>query len=140
MKTISQYLTYNGQCKEAMTFYKSCFGGELNLMTFGQSPLAAQIPDDKIDWVMHSNLTIDGDIFLRASDNEGSNPFILGNNISLFVECNSDEELDDLFEKLSESGKVIMPVEQQFWGSRLGMLLDKFGVNWMLIYEKENVT
>lgn len=130
MKTqINPYLIFNGNCKEAMNFYKTCFGGELILQTVGESPMAAQWPASAKDSVLHASL-VNGDINLLASD-MGSEHLVIGNVISLALGCSSKNEIEVFFEKLSEDGKVTHPLHEFFDGT-IGALTDKYGMNWVL--------
>jgi PhnB protein len=132
---INAYLTFNGNCREAMTFYKECLGGELNMMSVGESPVAAQLPASARHHIMHAALTR-GDIALMASDMMGSGELVRGNGITLMLNCSSAEEINTFFNRLSAGGKVTTPVKEEFWGSLYGDLTDKFGVRWMLNFDK----
>jgi len=105
------------------------------MMTFKDSPMKDQIPPERLDLVLHSALFIDDQVVLMASDSDGKNPVTVGNNISLFIDCSSEEELNRFFNNLSKDAKTVMPIEKQFWGSQFGMLIDKFGISWMMAYE-----
>jgi PhnB protein len=129
MKALNTYLNFDGNAREAMEFYKTCLGAELDMMTFADSPM--QVPPGAETRVMHARLT-NGSLTLMASDAMPGMPFQQGTNFSLTIECETPQEVDKLFAALSAGGKVIMPVQETFWASRFGMLTDKFGVNWML--------
>ena len=129
---ISPYLNFNGNCKEAMNFYKDCLEGNLELSTFADSPM--EVPDDARNNVLHSTLT-SGNIHIMASDAMDGQEFVTGNNISLSLNCSSREELDKLFDGLGAGGNITMPKQDTFWGAYFGMLTDKFGVNWMFNYD-----
>ena len=135
MKEMNSYLTFDGNAREAMEFYKTCLGGELALMTFADSPMKAQTPPGSEKRVMHARLK-SGATVLMASDTMPGMPFQQGNNFSLAISCETPEESDKLFAALGAGGKVIMPLQETFWAARFGMLTDKFGVNWMLDLEK----
>lgn len=135
MTQINAYVGFNGRCREAMTFYKQCLGGELTLQTFGESPMAAQCPAGMKDQILHSSLAKDG-LLLMGSDMVGPDGFTQGNNIALSVNCSSEEEINTFFSKLSEGGKVIDGLKTQFWGAIFGVITDRFGINWMFNYDK----
>jgi PhnB protein len=135
MKQLNPYLTFDGNAREAMEFYKTCFGGELAIMTFADSPMKAQAPPGAENRVMHARLS-KGPIVLMASDALPGMPFQQGNNFQLAISCEAPEESDRLFTALSAGGKVVMPLQETFWAERFGMLTDKFGVSWMLDLEK----
>ncbi|HEY0039686.1 MAG TPA: VOC family protein [Flavisolibacter sp.] len=135
MTRINAYLNFNGNCSEAMTFYRDCLGGELVLQTVKGTPMEAQCPAGKEHEIMHSSLTGDGFV-LMASDMLGQGGYQQGTNFSLTVNCSSEEQIHSLFGKLAEGGQVFMPLGEQFWGALFGGLADKFGTRWMLNYDK----
>jgi PhnB protein len=135
MKEMNSYLTFDGNAREAMEFYKTCLGGELAVMTFADSPMKAQTPPGAEKRVMHARLK-SGPTVLMASDTMPGMPFHQGNNFSLAISCDTPQESDKLFAALGAGGKVMMPLQETFWAARFGMLTDKFGVNWMLDVEK----
>ena len=136
MTQINVYLSFNGNCREAMNFYKDCFGGELTIHTFEGSPMAAQMPEAAQQAVMHASLRKDH-LLLLASDGGGMyQGYTKGNTISISLNCSSDEEITDFFNKLSVGGTVTMPLADQFWGAKFGMLTDKYNMDWMLNYDK----
>lgn len=136
MSQLNPYLNYQGNCREAMTFYKDCIGGELTMQTVGESPMAAQMAADTHDKIMHSHLVKDGTPFLMASDLFMPGEFTPGNNISLSYNCSSEEEAKDVFSKLSAGGQVTHPLQVEFWGGLFGTLTDKFGIQWMVHFDK----
>ena len=134
MAQLNAYLHFNGNCRQAMTFYKECLGGELNLMSVGESPAAAQMPGVEKKSIMHSHLK-NGTIQLMASDRMGPGEVTKGNQISLTIVCSSKKEADTLFSKLSAGGKVSHAMKEEFFGY-FGDFTDKFGIDWMLNFEK----
>lgn len=141
MKEINAYLNFDGNCREAMTFYQKCLGAELNLMTWSEMPGGGKgqpsIPKEAQDRIMHARLA-KGSIVLMAADSLPSmgQPLQPGNNFSLNLNCESVQEVDKFFSALGEKGKVIMQPQETFWAARFGMLTDKFGINWMFNFEK----
>lgn len=131
---LTPYLMFNGTCREAMTFYQHCLGGELMVQTFADTPAAAHMPADAQQNVMHSMLTTD-DMLLMASD-AGMGPVAKGDMVSLSINCHSTEEIQRLFSLLSAGGTVTMPLEDTFWGATFGIFTDRFGIDWMLNYDK----
>ncbi len=129
MAQINAYLHFNGNCHEAMTFYKECLGGELSIQAVGESPMAAQMPPEMKDNVLHSVLTKDGFV-LMASDMMEAGGVVKGHTISLCVVGSSKQEIDPVFAKLSEGGNVGHPLKEEFFGT-FGELTDKFGIDWM---------
>ncbi|MEO7995825.1 MAG: VOC family protein [Gemmatimonadaceae bacterium] len=129
MKAFIPYLNFDGNTREAMTFYQKCMGSgaELAVQTFGEAQGEKGPMSDR---VMHARLS-GGTMVLMASDTMVGQPFIVGNNVWITQDCESVSEIDRLFSAFSEGGQVLMPLETQFWGARFGMLIDKFGINWM---------
>lgn len=137
MKAVTPYLFFNGNCRQAMEFYKKCFGGELHLMTYGDAPkdaCASGMPAFPKDKIMHSKLQR-GDFTVLASDSSDGS-VSSGEQVQLCIECTSQDEIEKLFAALSEKGKVEMPLSDTFWGARFGTLTDQFGIGWMLNFQK----
>lgn len=135
MTAINSYLTFSGNCREAMTFYKDCLGGELMLQTVGKSPLSEHMPSQMQACILHSTLTTEG-FLLMGSDMTPETGLIKGNAVSLMLNCSSEVEINTLFKTLSEGGTVQHPLETTFWGALFGDLADKFGNNWILNFSK----
>ena len=129
MANLNPYLRFNGNCKQAMEFYRDCLGGKLDMMTMGESPMAAQIPPQMKNRVMHSYLAKDA-MALMASDMMADEKIVNGNSISICISGSSKKEIEYYFSKLSQGGKVNQPLKQEFFGT-YGDLTDKFGVHWM---------
>jgi PhnB protein len=134
MARLNPYLTFNGNCREAMTFYKDCFGGKLDIQTVGESPMAGEMPPQMKNSVMHSQLESDK-IVIMGSDLVPEK-LSQGNTLALMLDCVNEQEIRSLFEKLAVGGKVNQQVQNTFWGALYGELVDKFGVRWMLNYTK----
>lgn len=134
MTHINAYLNFNGQAREAMTFYHDCLGGELVMQKISESPMAARMPSETGAKILHSSLT-KNNLILMASDMMG-NSVVKGNSISLCVNCSSDEEVNSFFSNLSRGGSVNEPLHQSFWGATFGSLTDKFGITWIFNYAK----
>ena len=130
--TLNPYLSFNGNCREAMTFYKEALDGELNIQTFGDSPMEVK-PEDK-DRVMHATLTF-GDAVLMASDGMPDYEVVFGNSVHLSITALNVEDGERTFNNLSAGGTVVMPWKKTFWGAMFGMCTDKFGINWMVDVE-----
>lgn len=133
MSTLVPYLNFEGNCNEAMNFYKECLGGELAIQTVAESPMASQMPPEMKDFVLHARLE-KGNIIIMASDAKDKN-MTRGDMLTLMIQCDSEEEINSYFSKLSADGAVNMPLAKQFWGATYGQLKDKYGVLWALNYE-----
>lgn len=133
--SINVYLTFKGNCEEAMNFYKDCLGGVLTLNRVAGSPVEEQCPPEARNQIMHANLIKD-DLILMASDMLWPGELEHGNSITLSLNCKTEEEIRTFFPKLAEGGQITQPLEDQFWAALFGMLTDKFGVKWMLNFDK----
>ena len=136
MTQISAYLNFNGNCRDAMTFYKDCLGGELMLQTVEGSPIEAQCPAGLKHQILHSSLTKNA-LILMGSDMVGPGGLKKGNNISLSLSCSSEEETKNYFSNLADGGRIVEDLKLQFWGAMFGVLTDKFGITWMLTCHKK---
>ena len=128
---LNPYISFDGNAREAMEFYKTVFGGELTLSTFeamGGAP-------DGIDpnKIMHAALNADNGITIMAADTAtGMREFVSGTNISLSLGGDNEEELTGYFNKLADGGKIESPLKKESWGDTFGMCIDKFGTFWMV--------
>ena len=137
--SLSTYLHFNGNCREAFEFYRSAFGGEFDvLQTFGDGPADMDVPGDESNNIMHVSLRI-GTSVLMGSDvpSTFASPVQMGSNISISYASPSREETDALFAKLADGGTVTMPLQDMFWGDYFGSCVDKFGINWMISCERQ---
>jgi PhnB protein len=135
MTQINSYLTFNGNCREAMTFYQECLGGKLSFQTIGDSPISEKMPKQMKNCILHSSLTKEA-LVLMASDIVSENGLIKGNAVSLSLTCSSKEEIKKCYTKLSSGGSQNHPLKESFWGALLGNLTDKFGNHWILNFNK----
>ena len=124
------YVSFAGNCEEALNFYKEVLDGEiLQISHMGDGQM--EVPETLKDKVMHARLQI-GENVLYMSDTFDPSAIKQGNNISLSLQIEDTAKLEKLFKKLSEGGTVKMPLEDTFWGARFGMFVDKFGIHWMM--------
>ena len=135
MAQIHSYLTFNGNCREAMHFYKDCLGGELKIQGIGETPMAVKMPAKMRDGVLHATLE-KGNVILMGSDMVPDTGFQTGNSVSLILMCSSEIEIRQYYENLANGGLATHPLEYTFWGALFGGLTDKFGNHWLLNYEK----
>lgn len=141
MVSLSPYINFNGNCEEAFNFYKSVFGGEFQFIgRFKDMPPMEGMPpmsEEAGNKVMHVSLPIGSDTFLFGSDagGEWANNIKEGNNIQISVNADSKEEADRLYNGLAEGGQKTMPIADTFWGAYFGMLIDKYGINWMVNHD-----
>ena len=135
MKQINSYLTFNGNCREAMTFYQQCLGGELFLQPIGTSPMSEMMPPQMKDSILHATLT-HGNVIIMGSDMVGENGLVRGNAMSMMLNCSSEIEIREVYDQLASEGDATHPLENTFWGALFGGLTDKFGNRWLLNFDK----
>lgn len=124
------YVSFAGNCEEALNFYKEALGGEiLQISKMGEGPM--EVPEHVKGKIMHARLKI-GENVLYMSDTFDPASIVPGNNVSLSLQPETIAQTEDLFNKLSAGGTVKMTLEDTFWGARFGMFIDKFGIHWML--------
>jgi PhnB protein len=126
---LNPYISYNGNAREAFEFYKGVFGGELAMNTFGEYG-ASESPD--ADKIMHAMLEAPNGFTLMGSDTPAELEFKPGTTMSVSLSGDDGDELRGYYEKLSDGGTVTMPLEKQMWGDEFGMVIDQFGVSWMV--------
>lgn len=136
MTQINVYLTFDGNCAEAMNFYKECLGGELTLNPVEGSGMEGQCGEAKAGAIMHAQL-LNGNLLLMASDMMmAGTELVRGNATALSLNCSSEDEIYTFFDKLSQGGEHLSPVKKEFWGALFGMFTDKFGIRWLLNYDQ----
>ena len=127
---LNPYLSFTNNAREAMEYYKSVFGGELTMSTFGDGGMA-QNPADQ-DKIMHAQLETPAGFTLMASDTPSSMDHKPGNTMSVSLSGDEEGPLKAYWDKLKEGGTIAMPLERAPWGDHFGMLTDKFGTPWMV--------
>ncbi|MDB5162338.1 MAG: hypothetical protein JWM52_846 [Candidatus Saccharibacteria bacterium] len=128
---LNPYISFQGNTREAMESYKSIFGGELTLSTFGEAGMTGH--DVKPNEIMHAMLVADNGITLMAADSAtGMREYIAGTNMSISLSGDNKEELTGYYNKLVEGGTVEQPLTEAPWGDTFGMCIDQFGVFWMV--------
>jgi PhnB protein len=127
---LNPYINFDGNAKEAAEFYKSVFGGELTMSTYGQGGMPADAGE--AEKIMHAQLLAENGITLMMSDTPKGWDYTLGTNISVSLSGDNEAELKGYWDKLSEGGKIDQPLVPAPWGDQFGMLTDKFGIRWMV--------
>ena len=132
--TLSIYLNFNGECREAFEFYRSVFGGEFAVFeTFRGAPTDVGVSEAELDNVMHVSFPIGSSVLMGSDIPSGmGGPPTVGSNYSISYSPESRGEADRVFAALSDGGAVQMPMADMFWGSYFGSLSDKFGINWQI--------
>lgn len=133
MPQLNAYISFNGNCAEAMQFYETALGGRLDaLLTNSQSPMAAELPPGSADLVMHAQLTLDGGVLMAADAMPGCSAYEGMKGFSLTLTYPDASQARDVFATLSEGGRVTMPMDSSFWADAFGMLVDRFGTPWII--------
>lgn len=127
---LNPYISFKGNARDALEFYKSVFGGKLEMSHFKDYHVSEDPAED--DKVMHGMLTADNGIVLMAADTPNAMPYQDGARISMSLSGSNEEELRGYWEKLVEGGHINMPLEKAPWGDNFGGVTDKFGVVWMV--------
>ncbi|KZE66141.1 hypothetical protein AWM68_07130 [Fictibacillus phosphorivorans] len=137
---VNPYLVTNGNGKEAVQFYVDAFNAELiSLQTFGDMPEDPNhpLPSEAKDRVMNAQFKV-GDTVMMLSDTFPGMPYSLGNQVSIAIHIDTVEEAKNVFEKLSQDGKVTMPLQETFWSPSYGQVKDKYGVEWQVSTIKQD--
>ncbi|MEK6288039.1 MAG: VOC family protein [Acidobacteriota bacterium] len=128
---LSPYLAFNGQCDAAFKFYQQCLGGNIQtMMTYGDSPMADQVPSEWRDRIIHASLIV-GETALLGADAPPDRD-VKPTGFCVSIQIDDPAEAERIFDALSENGTVQMPLQQTFWAVRFGMVTDRFGIPWMI--------
>ena len=131
MPMLDSYIFFDGNCAEAMRFYQSVTGGQLQaMMKYSDSPDPNQCPPGSADRIMHTSLLIDGRNLMASDVPVGQFKPMQGFALSLYYD--TPEEATKVFAQMSEGGSVMMPIGPTFWAKAFGMFIDKFGTPWMV--------
>ena len=134
---LNSYLTFDGQCEAAFQFYERCLGGKIvTMMNHEDSPIADQVPADWGKRIMHARLTV-GDSVLMGSDSPPEH-YEEPKGFSVALQLKQPAEAERVFQALAEGGTVLMPIQQTFWATRFGMLVDRFAIPWMINCEQSD--
>ena len=129
--TIHPHLPFKGDCKQAFEFYAKTLGGKIAfMMTYGESPMAAQMPPELHDKVMHASLQVDGAMLTGAD--APPNQFEKATGVSVLLSIDDPAQAERVFGAMAEGGQVQMPIQETFWAQRFGMVIDRFGIPWMI--------
>ncbi|GAA5521348.1 VOC family protein [Aliifodinibius salicampi] len=136
MKSVNPYLNFNGNCEEAFEFYQSIFSGELQITRFKDMADNMGATGEDLDKIANIVLPLTGGTVLMGTDvlDSMDQKLTIGNNFSITLEVDSADEAEELFNKLSDGGKIQIPLVETEWAERYGALTDKFGIQWMVNY------
>jgi PhnB protein len=127
---LNPYLNFRDETREAMEFYRSVFGGELQISTFKEYQASPDPAED--DKIMHAQLEGEGGIVFMASDTPNAMEYEPGSNFNMSLSGEDETVLRGYFDKLQDGGSVVMPLERAPWGDTFGMLVDRFGIRWLV--------
>ena len=127
------YLSFDGDCADAMRFYEQALGGKLEvLMSGAESPIAEHMPKEFAHRILHARLVLPGGGMLYAGDAPAHVPYEGIKGVAIAVDYPSVDKAETVFAVLAAGGQVTMPMQSAFWAKRWGMLVDKFGTPWIV--------
>ena len=128
---VNPYLLFNGNCREAFAFYAECLGGKIEAMLpHAGTPAEAHVPPEWRDKILHARMTIGEDVLMASDAPPGR--FEPPKGFSVTIQLTDPSEAERIFRRLADGGTVQMPIQQTFWATRFGMLVDRFGTPWMV--------
>jgi len=128
---MTPYLSFKGECEAAFRFYEQCLGGRVGrIFRYAGTPLADQVPPEWQDKVMHGSLTL-GKYVLMGGD-VAPDRYEEPKGFSLSLQIPSTADAERVFHELAKGGRVVMPLEKTFWAARFGMVVDRFGIPWLV--------
>jgi PhnB protein len=128
---MTTYLSFRGDCEAAFKFYEQCLGGQPGaVFRYAGTPMAHDVPADWSDKIMHGNLRV-GDLALMGADITPDR-YEAPKGFSLSIQIKDSAEAERIFRELSNEGTMVMPLEKTFWAARFGMVVDRFGIPWLI--------
>jgi PhnB protein len=131
---LNPYLNFRDNARQAMEFYQGIFGGELRMQTFKEFD-ASPDPSEG-DKIMHAQLEGDDGIVFMAADTPNAMPYDPGNNFNMSLSGENEAKLRGYYEKLLDGGTATMPIDTAPWGDVFGMVIDRFGISWLVNISK----
>jgi PhnB protein len=132
---LNPYLLFSGQCEAAFKFYERCLGGKIEvMMAYADSPAEKQTPAEWRNKILHARLAVRDQVLMGSDAPPGRQEEPKGFSVSLTVD--SSAEAERIFHALAENGAVRMAIQKTFWAERFGMLVDRFGIPWMINFEE----
>ena len=129
MGQLITYFTFNGNCREAMDFYRQCLGGELHFQTLGESPQTEKLPEYMKAYIVQATLKKDN-LVLMGTDMMDEK-LIHGNSVSVLLDCIDEGQIRTYYQNLEVGGKATHPIKKSHWGDLYGELTDKYGNHWL---------
>lgn len=136
-REMNLHVAFAGTCREAMEFYSKVTGGKLEgVITYGETPAAADVPPEMHDKIVHSSLNLRGRRLMGAD--MAGDCYQPPQGVQIHLEYDDPEQAERVFNALSDGGSIIMPFAETFWAHRFGMTTDRFGVQWMISNQIEH--
>jgi len=133
---LQSHLAFDGQCATAFKFYEQCMGGKIGMMmTYEDSPMKESVPPEWRGKILHASISLGDSVLMGADAPPGRYEKPKG--IMMSVSVDDPGDADRIFQELAENGRITMPVAETFWAIRFGMLVDQFGIPWMVNCEKK---
>lgn len=128
---MNAYLSFRGDCEAAFTFYAECLAGTVGqFFRYAGSPMAGDVPADWQDKIMHGSVTVGGQMFMGGD--VAPERYESPKGFSLSLHLDDVPEAERIFQQLASGGRTVMPLEKTFWAARFGMLIDRFGMPWLI--------
>jgi PhnB protein len=128
---MTTYLSFDGQCETAFHFYERCLGGQIGpIFRYAGSPMESEAPPGWQDKIMHGSITVGGQVLMGAD--VAPDRYEAPRGISLSLQIQSVADAERIFHDMTQGGRVVMPLEKTFWAARFGMLVDRFGIPWLI--------
>jgi PhnB protein len=132
---LNPYLSFDGRCADAFKFYEKALGGKIvALMSYGETPMKEQMPAEQHGRIAHARMTVGDDVLMGGDAPPQHYRPTQGMTVTLSIDTGAEAER--VFSALAEGGTVTMPIAQTFWAERFGMLIDRFGIPWMVNCER----
>jgi PhnB protein len=133
---MNPYLSFKGDCEEAFRCYERAFGGQLGtIFRYAGSPMAGDVPPDWQDKVMHTTLTVDGQVLMGGD--VAPNQFEQPQGFAMSLTLKNEADTERIYTELAKDGRVIMALQKTFWAARFGHVVDRFGISWLINCESE---
>ncbi|MDD7887691.1 VOC family protein [Flavivirga sp. 57AJ16] len=135
MNQIITYLTFNGNCKEAMEFYQKCLGGELEVQTVSETPEGDKFPNNFEKLVVNASLKKDHILLMGTDLRDGD--LVTGNTVSILIDSTDEDQIRDYYKKLERDGTATHPLKKNHWNELFGGLTDQYGHQWLFHCKKQ---
>ncbi|MCC8132832.1 MAG: VOC family protein [Tannerellaceae bacterium] len=133
---VDPYLSFNGNCEEAFTWYKGIFQTEFNsFVRYKEMTEGPLMPEQKQNKIIYISMPISDYVYLTGADTTPEMPVQMGENMVLTLTLTDEDQMRQIFLNLAEGGEILMPLQQTFWADLYGMIQDKFGIRWRINYK-----